>query len=508
MTDNHGFNTPEQGSIDWHLPLNENFDQLDTDLEIRDSQANLDTYTPKKGAKFFATDTESVYLGDGSNWNRLDSRGTSPAFDTIMARRQSNIVYAAHFDGPDLSTRVQNALGTLPQGRGKVIVTPRDDGANWEWGSTLSLNAFDHAGLTIECLDNVTIEYRGDEWCFDISGDPQGRERSGGNDVRSGFKLLGGDWLLDESGDIPGWMRLTDMYGAYVSPRSVHRCTNNSTDAICVYIRNVNHFSEGCRIYDTKFQDPDIGVKLEGATVTGGSGSNSFDHFDIDRLHIDHIKNTGIWVDQGRPRASTWSRVAIWQHIDDTRGMFFDAGIQGLTVVQPKFESHNGENTVGIEIGENNTFNMPLFVNPFFYGVDDPVKSATGRVPIVGGVNDGVGAQAELRLESQFDSNYFRVRRSGAFDVHSRDTEPDVSEAGLYYLDDGSNTLSGYPGFRFNDGSQYHDPHSFQPRDVRRIDSPQTGDIAYHDGSGSHTEGLAAFNGTQWMSQVDGSTIT
>lgn len=32
---------------------------------------------------------------------------------------------------------------------------------------------------------------------------------------------------------------------------------------------------------------------------------------------------------------------------------------------------------------------------------------------------------------------------------------------------------------------------------------------AYHDGSGEgNTEGLAAFNGTVWKSQVDGSDIT
>lgn len=45
-------------------------------------------------------------------------------------------------------------------------------------------------------------------------------------------------------------------------------------------------------------------------------------------------------------------------------------------------------------------------------------------------------------------------------------------------------------------------------QDVRNISSPSQGYVAYHDGSGTNTEGLAAHNGTDWISQVDGSTIS
>jgi hypothetical protein len=69
MTPNHGYNTPEAGTLDWHVPLNENFEKLDTKSEIRDSEANLGQYTPKNGAKFLATDTGRRYLGDGTEWS-------------------------------------------------------------------------------------------------------------------------------------------------------------------------------------------------------------------------------------------------------------------------------------------------------------------------------------------------------------------------------------------------------------------------------------------------------
>jgi hypothetical protein len=73
MTDNHNYNTPSEGTLNWDVPLNENFEQIDTDVEIRDTDANRSSYTPKDGAKFLATDTGSVYVGDGSNWNEVGS---------------------------------------------------------------------------------------------------------------------------------------------------------------------------------------------------------------------------------------------------------------------------------------------------------------------------------------------------------------------------------------------------------------------------------------------------
>jgi len=72
MTDNHDYNTPASGSADWDVPLNTNFQNLDTDVEIRDTDANKSNYTPKDGALYRATDTGGVYLGDGSSWNLVD----------------------------------------------------------------------------------------------------------------------------------------------------------------------------------------------------------------------------------------------------------------------------------------------------------------------------------------------------------------------------------------------------------------------------------------------------
>jgi hypothetical protein len=73
MTDNHNYNTPGEGTLNWDVPLNENFEQIDTDVEIRDADANRTNYTPKDGAKFLATDTGSVYVGNGTDWQSVGS---------------------------------------------------------------------------------------------------------------------------------------------------------------------------------------------------------------------------------------------------------------------------------------------------------------------------------------------------------------------------------------------------------------------------------------------------
>jgi hypothetical protein len=80
------YNTPDQGTVDWHVPLNENFSALDRDVEVRDAESNLGDHTPRAGSKFLATDTGAVYVGDGANWRRLGSIPNRRTFTTQMTK--------------------------------------------------------------------------------------------------------------------------------------------------------------------------------------------------------------------------------------------------------------------------------------------------------------------------------------------------------------------------------------------------------------------------------------
>ena len=79
-TPNHGLDRPDRGAQNWHNPLNRNFTRIDSKVEIRDSEQNRSQYDPANNAKFLATDTGSVYIGDGTEWNQIGFiTGSGPA---------------------------------------------------------------------------------------------------------------------------------------------------------------------------------------------------------------------------------------------------------------------------------------------------------------------------------------------------------------------------------------------------------------------------------------------
>lgn len=107
MTENHSYNTPEKGSTDWNVPVNNNFERLDRDVEVRDVESQLNNYAPKNGAKFFATDTGAVYVGNGSEWTevpfRLSRKTTDPsdpAVGQVWYRADVDNVKVQTADGP------------------------------------------------------------------------------------------------------------------------------------------------------------------------------------------------------------------------------------------------------------------------------------------------------------------------------------------------------------------------------------------------------------------------
>lgn len=73
LTSNHGYNKPAQGTSDWHIPLNENFSEMDADIPIVDSDGVKSEYEPNERSLYIAKDTGVLYVGDGSSWNKLGS---------------------------------------------------------------------------------------------------------------------------------------------------------------------------------------------------------------------------------------------------------------------------------------------------------------------------------------------------------------------------------------------------------------------------------------------------
>jgi len=159
VTENHGYDTPEQGTLNWNVPLNENFEKLDIDVEIRDQEGQLDTYQPKEGAKFFALDTGHVFVGDGESWTRaslstlsvddsfrlpmLDADPSDPAVGELWFRGDLGELRVQTDGGPQALTQSTNDEAEEPSESDATfdVVEPFDDdswadtfGEVWDYG--------------------------------------------------------------------------------------------------------------------------------------------------------------------------------------------------------------------------------------------------------------------------------------------------------------------------------------------------------------------------------------
>lgn len=204
MTDYHGYNTPDRGTTDWDVPLNDNFERLDTDVAIWDADGNRGDYAPKAGAHFIAEDTGAVYEADGSNWRRIGSIA-----DTDNGDAPASAYYTKVTGWGDL----QSAL----------------DAAHDAGGGTVLLAAGDYGPLGAD--DTVTMRSG-----VSLRGEGPGRthiEYEGGDDA-----------LIGDTGDADDDMLVADLSitGNGVADSAIHWGYDNddSTFNRRNYIKNVH----------------------------------------------------------------------------------------------------------------------------------------------------------------------------------------------------------------------------------------------------------------------------
>jgi len=169
MTDNHQYETPAAGTLDWDEPLNRNFERIDTDVELRDADANRSNYVAKAGAKFLATDTGNVYLGDGGAWTQLGTIGsgggtsgdgtdvTSLILEGYVVALGRNNSAPQSVDPATTSTPVQDALDIVDAAGGGEVRLPA--GVIEETGPIRPYEETQIIGLGVE-LSKVSITDR------------------------------------------------------------------------------------------------------------------------------------------------------------------------------------------------------------------------------------------------------------------------------------------------------------------------------------------------------------
>lgn len=198
-TTNHGYNTPSEGTENWDDPINENFEKIDTDMEIRDTEDNLEDYEPKQGAKFRSVDTAKVFLGDGDEWiYQTQDSGTDEGGNLRLTGRST--VYAYGVDGNylepypveeygDLGTAAYAAHDDIDAGvgYGTVILPPTSE----DFSQTIDFDE-DYISLQGSGMFTTRPRYTGSGPAFRLNGADRGNHGNFGlrGDGSSGQDLI------------------------------------------------------------------------------------------------------------------------------------------------------------------------------------------------------------------------------------------------------------------------------------------------------------------------------
>jgi len=265
-TDNHGYNRPREGAKNWDVDLNENFADIDSDMPIRDTEANKGTYDSTDGVKYEATDSGAIYYGNGDSWVLVDRRVNS-----LEAKRYYTVPEGTIQDIADAITSnryVKLEPGAIYTAESEVRIEQDDlteDTYVDARGTTLASEASDtvlHLRKTAWCADGLAkkITWRGGA----VVGAGKSADSTGDSDTEAGI-------------------RITDCFG-----HDIRIGTATGVDK-GIHVRNDECWSEAlCLGYtrDGQYEDADtlIGgqggmnycVYMEGAGATGGTGTESF----------------------------------------------------------------------------------------------------------------------------------------------------------------------------------------------------------------------------------------
>lgn len=276
-TPNHGYKRPNKGASDWHIPINENFEQLDAAVEIRGQEAERDSYQPRDGAKYLATDTRRVFLGDGDQWlsiGRLAPSGQT--IDGVRVPRPGNIqatidqltVDTDYGQAPTRTVRLRagktyhpdqtitikpnvrldcNGARIVPDGdfdifelrRGTRLIDPFCDTRRVNWSSTQVVIGPENADK-LGAPNRAWVE---NAYLIGTNGEGIGIQFRGGEAPCGGQRA---------SGYVRGFDRAVDFYAAGSDSGSNGAWSNGNR-----FVGHISHYRTG------------ISMRSEGAPVTG-----------------------------------------------------------------------------------------------------------------------------------------------------------------------------------------------------------------------------------------------
>jgi len=361
MTDNHNYEEPEPGMNDWHVPINQNFEKIDRDIEIRDIEANIEDYEPKEGAKYEAIDSGAVYHSTGDDWILIDRE-----VDQLNARKINNNAYISQYQGDDLGEKIENAISATNKTQETVHITPKDSGGPWSWNKDIEIT---NQSLEIIVSDGAKIEYTGDGWPITFDGSTDSRKR---------LKISGGVWK--STGEPDGWLKLKDGTHCFVSPHKVE-FKNSSGGGRAINLENHNGYCE-LNVIEGVYTC-DIGIDYIPASITNGSGTESFQGNTIRDVAInvtgDRDKGDNFAIrPRGDFRYANIRRPNMFGKAEGAVGILLDSPrMDGCVITAPQFESVSGSGHAGFKGGPN----YDEFYGPTIIGGSMDLNSGASGIP-------------------------------------------------------------------------------------------------------------------------------
>ena len=160
-TDRHGWTVPTEGDDEYEITFDQFFTDLDSDVEIRDEEQFLDGYDAELGAKFFATDTGVVYIGDGNQWNELPLRTHNNRHEDGGADEIDVTGLSGTLQDPQepITESVEDIVGALLLANGAITVSYDDANGKLTVGiDEAALSFFDGTDLTAN-VDATTATF-------------------------------------------------------------------------------------------------------------------------------------------------------------------------------------------------------------------------------------------------------------------------------------------------------------------------------------------------------------
>ncbi|ESP90015.1 hypothetical protein [Candidatus Halobonum tyrrellensis] len=359
-TPNHEYNAPAKGTKDWHLQLNENFAELDADIEIRGAEADKGDYEPKEGAKFEATDSGAVYYGDGSSWVLTDRQvGTLHAEDvnhTLTPQENTLEAIQALVDDTDRRTvDIKLKPGVLYEGDTQLFLDSEGPDGR---GRSIRIDAYG-AGVHYTGDEDAAVQIR------------QGQ--LGARSFKGRVRIEHGSWYYgpNRDGDT-AVIRVDDAFGAHVMPTSVRGAENGvlavNNEEWCEAVLLGRHREGGYEGDDTpRLRVPMYYVRAAGggSSFPDADGTNSFRDADVKIPWASGRDGDGTGANGGitfwQDNASFHGgRVEVRGFCPDGGSLYrVDGGSYGTTA---HVESEGGdEHSTAVRV---NTHQPPTFVNP------------------------------------------------------------------------------------------------------------------------------------------------